>query len=334
MKQVIISEQTIGSQCPVYVIAEIGFNHEGDMDLAVRMIEAAATAGVDAVKFQTYRASSLVLESAEHFNVIRHGELSPADHRRLAQAARDNGVTFLSTPYSFESVDVLEQVNVPAYKVASMDLTHLPLLRYIAAAGKPMILSTGMATLREIAEAVETIQKAGNDQIILLHCISRYPTPPEAAHLRTIMLLKDTFGLPVGYSDHVLGNAAALAAVALGACLIEKHFTTDRSLPGPDHRISADPQEMAQLVRDIRIIERSLGERDALFDRPDREEARRFRRGLFARVDIPAGAVITEEMVKCVRPEEGLPPKYWHWVIGRKAKATIRKEQPLTWELL
>ena len=334
MGQISIGDRAVGEGHPTYVIAEIGFNHEGDMDLAVRMIEAAAEAGVDAVKFQTYRAADLVLESTEHFQTIRHGELSPDDHRRLVQAARASGVAFLSTPYGFESVDVLERVGVPAYKVASMDLTNLPLLRYIAATGKPMLVSTGMATIGEIAEAVETIQSAGNDQIVLLHCISEYPAAPEDAHLRSISLLQDAFGLPVGYSDHVLGNAVALAAVTLGACVVEKHFTTDKALPGPDHRISADPEEMAQLVRDIRAIERSLGDGRALLGRPDRGNAPLFRRGLFASMDIPAGTVITEEMVKCVRPQRGLPPRYLDWVIGRTARADIKKEQPLTWDLL
>ena len=334
MMQINIGGRTVGEGQPAYIVAEIGFNHEGDMDLAVRMIEAAAQAGVDAVKFQTYRAADLVLESVVHYNVIKHGELSLEDHRLLAQAARDNGVAFFSTPYGMESVDLLEQVGVPAYKVASMDLTNLPLLRHIAATGKPMIVSTGMATIGEISEAVETIRAAGNDQIILLHCISKYPTPPRDANLRIIPLLRETFGVPVGYSDHVLGNTIALAAVALGACVIEKHFTVDKTLPGPDHSISADPQEMAQLVQDVRTIEEGLGSREAIFRRPDREEAVRFRRGLFARVDIPAGTVITEEMVKCVRPERGLQPKYREWVIGRTAQVTIHKEEPLTWERL
>ena len=334
MTQINIRGKIIGRGHAAYTVAEIGFNHEGDMDLAVKMIEAAAKAGADAVKFQTYRASNLVLESVEHFNIIKHGELSLADHQQLIEAARENHVTFFSTAYGKESVDILEEVGVPAYKVASMDLTNLPLLKYIAATGEPMIVSTGMATLGEIAEAVETIQKAGNGQIILLHCLSKYPAPPEEVNLRTLSLLKDAFNLPVGYSDHVLGNTAALAAVALGACMIEKHFTIDKSLPGPDHKISADPQEFGQLVRDIRSIESSLGERYAILNRPDRGEARLIRRSIFAKVDIPASSVITADMIKCVRPEGGLLPKYWDCVVGRKSKKDIVKETQITWEVI
>lgn len=334
MTDIRISKRVIGDGQPVYVVAEIGFNHEGDLNLAITMIEAAALAGVDAVKFQTYRASDLVLENSEHFHVIKHGELSLADHITLAKIAAQRGIAFFSTPYGMEAVDILEEVGVPAYKVASMDLTNLPLLRRIAATGKPVILSTGMASLEEITEAVDTIRGARNDQIVLLHCVSKYPPVPEEAHLRAIPALREAFGLPVGYSDHVLGNATALAAVALGACLIEKHFTTDKMLPGPDHKISADSREMAELVRDIRVIEQSLGGDASFFSRTDRAGARRFRRGLYARVDIPAGAVITEEMIKCVRPEAELFPKHWDWVVGRIARTEIKKDQPITRDLL
>lgn len=326
--------RAVGERRPAYLVAEIGFNHGGDVGLATRMIGTAAGAGADAVKFQTYQASGLVLEGADHFGIIKGGELSLEDHQRLAQAARACGVAFLSTPFSRESVDILEKVNVPAYKVASMDVTNLPLLRYIGRTGKPILLSTGMATLGEIAEAIEAIAEVGNRHVILLHCISKYPADPGEIHLRTMERLRDAFGLPVGYSDHTLGNASALAAVALGACVIEKHFTTDKTLPGPDHKISADPQEMAALVREIRTVEQSLGERDAISRRPDRDAARLFRRGLFAKLDIPAGTVITEAMVKCVRPEQGLPPKCWDEVIGRTARADIKKDSPLTWDLV
>ena len=334
MTQINIDGKKIGYGCPTYVVAEIGFNHEDDMGLAVKMINAAAKAGADAVKFQSYRASELVLESSEHFNIIKHAELSLADHEKLVETARKNNITFLSTAYDTGSVDILEKVNAPAYKVASMDVTNLPLLRYIAKTRKPMIVSTGMATLDEISEAVETIQKAGNDQIILLHCLSKYPAPSEEVNLKALLLLQSNFNLPVGYSDHVLGNATALAAVALGACLIEKHFTIDKTLPGPDHKISADPQELAQLVGDTRVIESSLGELSVIENRPDREGASLFRRSIFARVDIPAGSVITVEMIKCVRPENGLPPKYWEWVVGRVAKVNIHQEEPITREVI
>ncbi len=329
-----IDRKEIGTNCPTYIISEIGFNHEGDVGLAMHMIEEAAKTGVDAVKFQTFKASDLVFESSEHFDLIKCGELSLCDHIKLVEVANDNNVEFLSTPFSMESVDVLEKIRVPAYKVASMDLTNLPLLKYIAAIGKPMFVSTGMATLREIAEAVETIKNVGNDNIVLLHCISKYPAVPEEACLRTIPLIKDSFGLPVGYSDHVQGNTTSIAAVVLGACVLEKHFTTDKDLPGPDHKISSDPCEMVKLVQDIRAVEECMGEALITLKRPDRKEASLFRRGLYSKMDISAGTTITPEMIKSVRPEKGLTPGHLEFVIGRIAKANIPKESPITFDVI
>ncbi len=332
MRHITINGKAIGPGAPTYIVAEIGFNHGGDVELAVRMIEAAAGAGVDAVKFQTYRASGLVLESSEHFDIIRDGELSLEAHERLADMARRCGVDFLSTPFGADCVDLLEKVGAPAYKVASMDLTNTPLLGKIAALGKPMIVSTGMATPGEIADAVETVLRSGNEQIVLLHCISKYPTLPGDANLRIISVLGELFDFPVGYSDHTVGNAAALAAVTLGARLIEKHFTISKDLPGPDHKISSSPSEMAQLVRDVRTVEASLGSREAIFNRPDRDNAALFRRGLFACVDIPKGTVLAEEMIRCVRPAAGLEPGDIGRVVGRKAGVDIGKDQPITWD--
>lgn len=334
LKEIGVANKKIGGANPAYIVAEIGFNHEGNMELAVRMIEAAAKVGVDAVKFQSFSAGNLVLDTSDHFNLIKQGELSADDHKYLANAARGNGITFLSTPFDKKNVDVLETIGVSAYKVASMDLTNLPLLQYIATTGKPMILSTGMGNLKEIAEAVETVMNKGNSQIILLHCISHYPAAPGDANLCAISYLKEVFGLPVGWSDHVLGNAVALAAVAMGACVIEKHFTVDKSLPGPDHKLSANPDEMLQLVQDIRIIEKSMGSSKTLWERPDRQMSKIFRRGIFAGMDISAGTVITEGMVKCLRPEEGLPPKNLETVIGRVAKVAIKKNQPILWDMI
>lgn len=334
MNNIQIRNRKIGCGYKTFIVAEIGFNHNGEMDLAIEMIKAAAKAGVDAVKFQTFVASDLVFESSEHFDLIKCGELSLDDHIKLVEVANDNNVEFLSTPFSMESVDVLEKISVPAYKVASMDLTNLPLLKYIAAIGKPMFVSTGMATLREIAEAVETIKNVGNDHIVLLHCISKYPAVPEEACLRTIPLIKDSFGLPVGYSDHVQGNATSIAAVVLGACVVEKHFTTDKDLPGPDHKISSDPCEMVKLVQDIRTVGKCMGEALITLRRPDRKEASLFRRGLYSKMDISAGTTITPEMIKSVRPEKGLTPGHLEFVIGRIAKANIPKESPITFDVI
>ena len=326
-----VGRKKIGEGYPVYIVAEIGFNHGGDIDLACKMIEAAAKAGADAVKFQTYQASNLLHPKEKNFELVRRMELSFNEHKKLQMVAQEYDVTFFSTAYSKESVDMLEELNVPLYKVASMDLTNLPLIKYVAVTGKPIIISTGMGTIKEISEAIENIKSAGNNQIILLHTISKYPTPMREANLRIIPFLKRTFKLPVGYSDHVLGLTASLASVVLGACIIEKHFTIDKSLPAPDNKISADPEEFATLVRFVREIEEILGEEEAIFHRPDRREAKLYRRSIFAVVDIPPETEIKEEMIKCLRPEKGLLPKYWDVVVNRKTKCRICKGEAIDW---
>lgn len=334
MKTIKLGNKEIGKGFPVYVIAEIGFNHGGDIDLAELMIGKAAETGVDAVKFQTFKASDLVCEDTEHFNVIESCELSEDDHKKLAATAKDNGVAFLSTPFSNQSVDMLEKVNVSGYKVASMDITNLPFLKYIASCGKPMIISTGMATIAEILEAIDSVRDAGNDQIVLLHCISKYPADAKEANLRNIPFLRETCDLPVGFSDHVVENTTSFAAVALDACLIEKHFTIDKTLPGPDHKISADPQEMLQLVQGIRIIEESMGKQFNLIERPDMKEALMFRRSLHSKVDIPKGTVINAGMIKSVRPGNGLAPKFLEVVIGRTANVDIPKDTLINFDFM
>lgn len=335
MPEIIIGNRAIGPGHRVYVIAEIGFNHQGKVELGAKMIRAAAAAGVDAVKFQTFKADQLTLRNFDHFDLIRNSELDLGAHKELANVAADEGVTFFSTPFSAWAVDILETVGVPAYKIASMDVTNLPLIRLVAGTGKPVIMSTGMATLDEIATAVETIkaaQAAANAGLALMHCVSLYPAEPEAVNLKTMDQIAGAFGLPVGFSDHLLGNEVALAAVARGAALIEKHFTTDKGLPGPDHKLSADPAEMKDLVQSIRKVEKSLGRPAADDRRPDRSKASDTRRSLFAARNIAAGTIIGRQDVKCVRPERGLPPGDIESVLGRPAKTDIGEEEPITGE--
>ncbi len=332
MLEVTVNGRPIGPDHPTYVIAEIGFNHEGKEELGAEMIRAAARSGADAVKFQTFKADELTLRNFEHFDLIRRGELSGEAHQRLAAVAAEEGVCFLSTPFSAWAVEVLEKTGAPAYKIASMDVTNIPLRRLVAETRKPVILSTGMATIDEIAEAVEALKAAGNGQLVLLHCVSRYPAEAENVNLRTMEQIAETFGLPVGYSDHAMGNEVALAAVALGARVIEKHFTTDKGLPGPDHKLSADAGELEELVKGIRRVEQALGRRAADAGRPDRDSAAQARRSLFAARDIPAGTIIGPEDVKCVRPERGLSPRDIETVLGRPAKTDIGEEEPITSE--
>ena len=316
------------------VIAEIGFNHGGSLELAREMLRAAAACGVNAVKFQTFRAAGLVLDSAEHFNVIKDAELTEEEHRILAREAAGLGVCFLSTPFDAGSVELLDRVGVSAFKVASMDVTNLPLLRQIAAKGKPVLLSTGMASLVEIAQALETLTGGGSREVTLLHCISHYPAQPEDTALRTIGYLADAFRLPVGWSDHTLGNAVAIAAVTLGARVVEKHFTSDRGLSGPDHAMSADPAEMSALVRDIRAVERALCAPPQLLERSDRAMAPLFRRGVYAARDLEAGEILTEAMLICVRPEAGYSPADLPILLGRALRGGVSRNQPITGDLL
>lgn len=318
----------------VFVVAEIGFNHGGNPQLAHTMLEAAASCGVNAVKFQTFRAAELVLDSAEHFNIIKDAELTEEEHRSLADAAARLRVAFLSTPFDRQSVELLDRVGVSAFKVASMDVTNLPLLRHVGTKGKPVLLSTGMASLVEIAQAIETLEQAGSGAVTLLHCISHYPTAPEETALQTISYLQTVFGKPVGWSDHTLGNAVSLAAVTLGATVIEKHFTSDKGLPGPDHALSADPSEMAALVKDIRTIEAALTASVEMVQRKDRAMASHFRRGVYAARDIEAGESLTEEMLLCVRPEAAFNPAQLPVLLGRIVRQRIGKNQAITAEMI
>ncbi|MCG8510679.1 MAG: N-acetylneuraminate synthase family protein [Rhodospirillales bacterium] len=334
MSAIKIGDKTIGAGHPVFVIAEIGFNHEGDPELGVEMVRRAAACGADAVKFQTFRTEELTLKNSDHFDLIKHGELDPEGHRKVAAAAKEAGVTFLSTPFSAWAVDLLEEISVPAYKVASMDVTNLPLIAKVAATGKPVLLSTGMATVAEIAEAVEIIQGVGKDNLVLLHCISHYPLQPENANLHTIGRLAEAFDLPVGFSDHSLGTNLVLAAVALGACVVEKHFTTDRTLPGPDHVHSSDPEELSALVAGVRAVEASLGRPLLDENRSDRGNAKSARRGLYAAMDVEAGTSLEAGHIKCVRPEEGLAPRFENLIVGRPVKTALEEESPIAFETI
>ena len=254
-------------------------------------------------------------------------------HEPIMERARELGMICFSTPFDKSAVDFLESLDVPAYKIASFEIVDLPLIRYIARQGKPIILSTGMATLAEIDEAVRTIREAGNDQIALLKCTSAYPAPPEEMNLRTIPHLAAAFGVPVGLSDHTLGIATSVAAVALGACIIEKHFTLSRADPGPDSAFSLEPHEFKAMVDAVRETEKALG--TVRYDVAEHEKASRvFRRSLFAVKDIEAGEEFTEENVRSIRPGYGLPPKYLSTVLGRKAAGKITRGTPLSWDLI
>lgn len=331
-------ERLIGTGQPCFIIAEAGVNHNGDMELARRLIACAAEAGADAVKFQSFRSAQLVQPDAPkaayqqvgadsdetQYAMLRRLELSAADQRRLQAECQAAGITFLSTPFDEASVDLLDELGVSAFKVASGDLTHQPLLRAIARRGKAMLVSTGMATMAEVADAVEAIRAAGDPPLALLHCVSCYPTDPADANLRAMQSMTESFRVPVGFSDHTPGRAVALAAVALGACIIEKHVTLDKTLPGPDHRMSLEPDELKQLVREIRTVETALGSGEKVPAPAEYEMRRLGRRSLVAARDIAAGEVLTEAMLVCRRPGSGIAPVDQQRVVGRRARVDIR----------
>jgi N-acetylneuraminate synthase/N,N'-diacetyllegionaminate synthase len=339
-KKIKFADRLIGEGTPCFIVAEAGVNHNGDANLAKKLIDLAKKAGADAVKFQTFRAEDIVTKSAEkaeyqkettgtqesQYEMIKRLELSEKDFVELHAYAQSKEIIFISTPFDQKSVDLLSRLDVPAFKVSSGEITNIPLLKYIAKKKKPVILSTGMATLKEIGEALKIIQQETKN-IILLHCVSSYPARIEDMNLKVMDTLRQAFKLPVGLSDHTVGISIPIAAVALGACVIEKHFTLDKSLPGPDHRASLEPHELEQMIKAIRDVEKAIGNGRKTLAAEEKKNKKVARRSLVARVDIPKGTVITEEMLDLKRPGVGIEPKYMSTVIGRKTRESIRHDE-------
>lgn len=331
-----VQDHVIGDGEPCFVIAEAGVNHNGDIRLALQLVDAAADAGADAVKFQTFKAMKLVTESApkaeyqvrntgnteSQLEMLRRLELSPEAHLEILDRCRQRGIVFLSTPFDDDSADLLESLNVPAFKVSSGDLTNLPLLRYLAIKRRPLIVSTGMATLGEVEEAVRTLEEA-DSSFALLQCISNYPAPPSDVNLRAMATMRTAFGVPVGYSDHTAGTCVSVAAVALGASIIEKHFTLDRTLPGPDHVASLEPDELRRMVQEIREVESALGSGRKVPAACELKTAEVARKSLVAARDIPPGTELTEDMIAIKRPGTGLPPSMRRHLLNRRTKCAI-----------
>lgn len=345
MPSITIGTHHIQPGNPTYIIAEMSANHNQDFDQAVRIIEVAKAAGADAVKLQTYTPDTLTIDSDRaHFkiqgtiwegaNLYRlYGEAyTPWEWQpKLKAAANDLGLDLFSSPFDATAVDFLESMDVPAYKIASFEIVDLPLIRRVAATGKPVIISTGMATLAEIDEAVRTARTAGCTELALLKCTSAYPTPPEESNLRTIPHLAAAYDVPVGLSDHTLGISVPVAAVALGACIIEKHFTLSRAVPGPDSAFSLEPDEFKTMVDAVRTAEKALGavqygpvstEKDSVV----------FRRSLFVVQDIKAGEPFTHENVRSIRPGYGLHTRYLDDILERTASQDIPRGTPLRWD--
>lgn len=345
MNTITINGRVIGPGHPTYLVAEMSANHNQDFDQAVAIMRAAKAAGADAVKLQTYTPDTLTIDCHNDYFRIKgtlwegrnlydlYGEAyTPWDWQPKLQAvAHELGLDFFSTPFDNTAVDFLEELQVPVHKVASFENVDLPLLRRIAQTGKPVIMSTGMATLAEIDEAVQTLRAAGNRELVLLKCTSAYPSPPDAMNLRTIPHLAAAFEVPVGLSDHTLGSSVPVAAVALGACVIEKHFTVSRNLPGPDSKFSLEPAEFKAMAEAVRTVEQALGKVHYGLE-PNEEVSRVFRRSLFVVQDIAAGEPFTTANVRSIRPGHGLHTRYLDEVIGRRASRAIARGTPLAWE--
>ncbi len=333
-----IGDREVGPGRPCFVIAEAGINHNGDEKLAADLVVAAAAAGADAIKFQTHFPEHEMLRDGATaayvgeslFDLLMRTALSRDAHRRLQKLAREKGITFLSTPFSREAADFLETIDVPAFKTGSGELTHVPMQRHIARKRRPMIISTGMSTPEEIDRTVQAVREEGAP-FALMHCTSTYPTPYEHVQLGCIAALRKKYGVPVGLSDHTLGPYIAFAAAAVGANLFEKHFTTSRSLPGPDQQGSMEPEELESVVDGIRAIERASGSTKQI--QPGEQDVRNMaHHSVVSLRDIPAGEAIPANAVWAKRPGTGIPARQLGDVIGRVAKRAIAKDSLIAWE--
>ena len=344
-----MGQLTVGPGESCFIIAEAGSNHDGKLEQARQLIDVAAEAGVDAVKFQTFSAVKIAARTSDRvaqlkdefgqygrdlFEFYKKLELPSKWQLELMTYAQVKGLIFLSTPFDEEAVDQLDELGVAAFKIASFELVHLPLLRYVARKGKPIILSTGMANLGDVEDALQTIYEEGNEQVILLHCAINYPPCFESVNLAAMDTMRQAFQVPVGYSDHTLGITVPIAAVARGADVIEKHFTIDKSLPGPDHSFALGPDELQAMVQGIREAEAAIGSPIKQMAPDELIHFQRGRRSIFAAVAIPAGTTITAEMLTILRPGVGLKPKYLEVVIGRQARRDIETHEPITWDVI
>ncbi len=347
-RSVHVGSRAIGPARPAFVIAEAGVDHGGDLERAGRLVSAARLAGADCIKFQTFAAERVASAAApkapyqlqttspdeSQLEMLRALQLDEASHRVLRDMCDREGIVFLSTPYSVEDVEVLERLDVPAYKIASALIVEPDFVRYVAERGKPVILSTGLADLDEVGTAVELVRSAGNDELVVLQCTTIYPASSTDANLRAMETMRRELDVLVGYSDHTVGAATARAAVALGAVVVEKHLTLDRSLPGPDHASSASPEELTQLVKSIREVEAALGDgikRPSAAELANREG---MRRSLVAAASIPPGTMLAEDMLTTKRPGTGIPPGDLARVVGRTANVEIPADEPIEWWML
>ncbi|WP_238883205.1 N-acetylneuraminate synthase [Clostridium sp. YIM B02551] len=331
----------------VFIIAEAGVNHNGDLEVAKKLVDVAAESGADAVKFQTFKADELVTKDApkakyqekttgagSQYEMLKKLELSYEDHIYLKNYCQERDIVFLSTPFDFQSVDLLESIDIPLYKIGSGDLTNIPLIKYIAKLNKPMIISTGMANLGEVEEPIKAIQDSGNDKITLLHCTSNYPTSYEDVNLKAMITLKNAFNLPVGYSDHTIGMEIPVAAVAMGARVIEKHFTLDKSMNGPDHKVSLEPMELEKMVKSIRNIEVAFGDGVKKCTKNEEDTRKVARKSIVAKANLKKGDILSLDNITFKRPENGISPRHFEFINNKKLVKDVNKDDLITFDLI
>jgi N,N'-diacetyllegionaminate synthase len=343
---VMIAGRAVGHDEPAYLVAEAGVNHNGDVAIAERMIDAAKAAGADAIKFQSFQAAEMcdmeLIETKDvegvtggtksSYDMYKSLELSPDAHRRLFAKAAEVGVTMFTSVFDMRMVDVLVELGAPAFKISSGDVTHIPLIRRVAQTGLPVLISTGLSTLDEVGEAVACCREAGNDDIVLLQCTSAYPPPDDEVNLNVMATLRDAFDVPVGFSDHTLGIEIPMAAVAMGACLVEKHFTLDTAMPGPDQKLSLDPDGFSRFVTGVRRIEAARGSAAKAPTASEQACLTNSRRSLYAARDIAAGETITALMIRILKPCKGIEPKHLDEVVGRATRRAIARMAPIFWD--
>ncbi len=347
MKNIKIGDREIGEDQPVYIIAEISANHNGNIQEALELIRLAKKIGADAVKIQTYTPDTITINCDNEYFKINQGTIwdgktlyelykeafTPWEwHERLFKEAAEVGITCFSSPFDPTAIDLLESFKVPAYKIASFEITDTPLIKYAASKGKPIIISTGIADEEDIKLAVETCKSVGNENIILLKCTSSYPAPIELANLNMIPDMKNRFGTIVGLSDHTLGEIVPIVATSLGAKIIEKHFIKDKSAGGPDASFSLSVEEFEELIKAVRNVEKSMGQ--VSYELSDKaKESRNFSRSLFIVQDMKKGEILTDKNIRSIRPGYGLHPKYFHEIVGKTTTTDIKRGTPVSWDL-
>ena len=340
-----IGNRSIGGKNPCFIIAEAGVNHNGDIKIAKKMIDSAKAAGVDAIKFQTFKSEKVVTKTADsaiyanknigkkikQLDLLKKLEISYEDFKKINEYCNKKNIIFLSTPHSFDAVDFLEKI-VPAYKFGSGDITNIPSLLHAAKKNKPMILGTGMATLKEVKYAVSEIKKTGNKKIIVLHCTTNYPCPLDEVNMNALITLKKELDCLVGYSDHTMGITVPIMARTLGAVIIEKHFTLDRSLIGPDHKASLEPEELKKMVEEIRNVEKALGSFEKKPTNSEKKIKKLVRKSLVTNIEIKKGEKINKNMLEIKRPGYGIEPINLKKIVGKKTVKKIRADEVLTWK--